>query len=123
MTPEELLKPRYKVIADYPESPYKIGDIEFNGTWSDNDSLANYPSIFRKLEWWEERDVKDMPGYLKDTGDGEVFKVREWLDYSMAVIWLNKNKKINHTGFHQANTEHFLPATESEYNEYIKSKV
>jgi hypothetical protein len=27
MTTEELLKPRYKVIADYPFNPYVIGDL------------------------------------------------------------------------------------------------
>jgi hypothetical protein len=27
MTPEDLLKPRYKVIADYPGNTYTLGDI------------------------------------------------------------------------------------------------
>jgi len=31
MSNEELLKPRYKVIADYPNCPYRVGDlVEFS---------------------------------------------------------------------------------------------
>ena len=41
---------KYEVIATYPESPYKVGDIEDGSTWSENDSLDNYPAIFRKIE-------------------------------------------------------------------------
>ena len=41
---------KYEVIATYPESPYKVGDIEDGLTWSENDSLDNYPAIFRKIE-------------------------------------------------------------------------
>lgn len=27
LTPEQLLQPRYEVIADYPNSPFKVGQI------------------------------------------------------------------------------------------------
>lgn len=114
------MQPRYKVIADWPKSIYKVGTI-INAGWRSEDLLycdtngprmRDYPHLFRKLDWWEERQPEDMPEYLKDIADGELFKVREWLTNEMAVIFLNKNKKMNHTGFHQASSIHFLPATE-----------
>lgn len=88
MTPQELLRPRYIVIADYPGSFLRIGDIltdqqkdyEF---WECNrdlskfaESPAHYPDIFRPLNWWEHREEKDMPGYIKLRGD--IYKVHEW---------------------------------------------
>lgn len=79
---ENLLKPRWKVIANYPNSPYKIGQI-LNNDWHEYDLPANelfsiatiyfeahqYPAIFKKLEWWEERDIEEMPEYVKWTQD------------------------------------------------------
>jgi len=74
MTTEDLLKPRYKVIADYPESCFKIEEIlqptNTNGVddyyyypreYRCNEisiSLNRYPNIFKKLEWWEDRSIE-----------------------------------------------------------------
>jgi len=88
MTPEELLKPRYKVIADYPNSKFSIGTViipnRLDGVIDDswvvpdkNDrsfahvKVQDYPHLFRRLSWWEEREEKDMPEYVEDT-DGNV---------------------------------------------------
>ena len=95
MTKEELLKPRYKVIADYPQHYFKGEDKDNEYKFIEGDILAYgkvnnsmtyrrigrcgymsvgipcesnpelYPKIFRKLEWWEEREEKDMPEYVK----------------------------------------------------------
>lgn len=84
MTTEELLKPRYKVIADYPNSNYKLGEVlvliknEILNNWKiiryvDNQrdiwfesSFQEYPYIFKKLAWYAERKVEDMPQYVID---------------------------------------------------------
>lgn len=75
MTKEELLKPRYKVIADYPDRAFEMNmPLEYNVVDScfDNSKASgvtiepdNYPAIFKTLEWWEEREEKDMPEYVK----------------------------------------------------------
>lgn len=87
MSTEELLKPRYKVIADYPtytgesrKYSHKKGDVivfdtldevylwkeqESDGTQCSKDHFDKYPAIFKKLEWWEERADEDMPEYVK----------------------------------------------------------
>ncbi len=66
MNTEQLLKPRYKVIADYPFSPYKVGELVKEGSSRcpyyittvnhisynfDTEEIENYPHLFRKLEW------------------------------------------------------------------------
>lgn len=76
MTKEKLLVPRWKVIADFPYSSYCINDViqgeEFRLCNEEHIThLCNhYPELFKKLEWWEEREEKDLPDYVrrKDTG-------------------------------------------------------
>lgn len=75
MTKEQLLKPRWKVIADFPDSDYVVGNIE-DRDWSkyvneedETDgivwSISNFPHLFKELEWWEERAIEDLPDYVK----------------------------------------------------------
>lgn len=90
----ELLKPRYKVIADYPSSNFLVDEIliadesdkfmqyEDWGKWE----LVpkDYPAIFKQLAWYEERDASEMPEYVKFVEDfmnhqkGEVYKFENW---------------------------------------------
>lgn len=89
MTTEELLKPRWKVIADFPGNPYTIGQILTypqdiilpNGylkylylNYNEEYKIDSYPSIFQKLKWWEERNMADMPQYLKRLDCPEVIR-------------------------------------------------
>ena len=85
MTPEQLLQPRYLVIADYPNSIYKVGklliedrDFLFYEGMNHKNFIKPYdfPHIFRRLEWWECRDIKDMPEYVKGK-DGSIYKISE----------------------------------------------
>jgi hypothetical protein len=80
MTVEELLKPRVKIIAPWPicskhtkpEDVPKVGQIfylEADGSIS-NDSIVvkrvyDYPHLFKKLNWWEDRSPEEMPEYVK----------------------------------------------------------
>ena len=131
MIQEELLKPRYEVIADYPNNEkYKVGDIlQLETTGGVSNTLTDdnyvdeyesffitYPHLFRKLEWWEKRDIKDMPEYVKCTQTpdqlhfpNEVYKVK-WIGYS----WGESEKGTIVTG-----TNCYIPATLEEYTNYI----
>lgn len=75
MTKEELLKPRYKVIADYPQSIWKEGQIlpYFPEPYA-KENIEKFPKVFRKMNWWEERKAEDMPEYIKFR-DNVVIKV------------------------------------------------
>lgn len=87
MNKEQLLMPRFKVIANYPGSPYKVGKIitlnKIYGTspaalisayagnaethyWPLHE-FEKYPAIFQRLEWWEERAIENLPQYCKVT--------------------------------------------------------
>ncbi len=94
MTPEELLLPRWKVIANFPESPYKIGYIIIYGYFRLNNSeyfrrdLMMYPALFKKLDWWEDRKVEDMPTHIKSIKSGQTFEVIDYsLDYNEVEYW------------------------------------
>lgn len=129
-TVEELMRPRYKVIADYPGQRFQIGDVietyettmcyaignspHSEPEWSEKVSLIDYPAIFMKLEWWEDRQKEDMPQFVK----------------SKFACWVNDTiyeegqivKIISINRLANDDLSFFLPSTEQEYNDYIKSK-
>jgi hypothetical protein len=111
MTTQQLLTPRYEVIADYPFNPYQIGDLVENiadtsvflyARINDTDHLSSndeifdkYPHLFRKLNWWEKRKAEDMPKRLickAIPGDTEIMEIQEW-DMDILVGWLNKKER------------------------------
>jgi hypothetical protein len=75
MSNEELLKPRYKVIADFPYNTFgEVGSIlDRDWGWNGDDEngfkhhISHYPHLFKKLQWWEERKQEGMPEYVKWT--------------------------------------------------------
>ena len=89
---QELLKPRYKVIADYPEIErhnIRIGDvitISESAMYADKTQDGTpvvaidheiFPAVFRRLEWWEDREVSEIEAvqYLSGISDGAFYKV------------------------------------------------
>ena len=118
MTTEELLKPRYKVIADYPFMQWALGQIILLTTGNDGDYyFEKFPHLFKKLEWWEERKPEDMPEYVKS--ELGVFKA-EWKMSALTMfvrdrndpddIWIMPSEKIT-------------PATEQEYQRFINPPI
>lgn len=92
MKAKELLKPRFEVIANYPNSNYKLYQvIEAEENWFEGRPASyfeEYPHLFKKLNWWEKRKLEDMPKKLKslcnkddknfDIEKEEVFNILEW---------------------------------------------
>ena len=134
MTAEELLKPRYKVMADYPAAMHSVGDVlsayengirylvEINEN-SEKYSMNDYPHLFKKLEWWEERELKDMPEFLKYNIDEEnyVVKVYKW---DMEKLFGYMDDDLT-TGFdlNLWQKEPYLPSTKEEYEQYQKHSL
>lgn len=134
MTTEELMKPRYKVIADYPKCHYNVGDI-IEPIGGDNwDCYANptlggltnpdkYRHLFEPLPWWKERKVEEMPEYVKclspnfKWSKGYIIKVDRWLKSFGPTLrfYSPDTDKITH---HPCS---FVPATEAEYNTYLQT--
>lgn len=115
----ELLKPRYKVIADYPGSPFKVNDVlnERNGedkfyNWIH--MMESYPHLFRKISWWEDREEKDMPEYLSRMIHG-----RKVVKKLSGKNFLDDDYMEWQFGGYNRND--FLPATKLEFTTYQSS--
>jgi hypothetical protein len=137
MTTEELLKPRYKVIADWPGVAGKVivGDVlvlddmdNANVFWCggeafQEDKLLDYPYLFKKLEWWEGRTIDDLAGvlfvkvmiYRGYWRVGDVVPARLKLDDLKPIGYLLKYS-------HFQPVYELLPATKEEY-EALTSKT
>jgi hypothetical protein len=129
MNTENLIKPKYKVIADYPNCPFEVGhtliqDMSTVGevfveaselgqpidkNWLDKDAVTGYPHLFKRLEWWEEISPEEMPEYLKTHAGNSVRKVLSIDMRNELVTFVNgKVRKL----------KQWHPATLEEYNEY-----
>lgn len=126
MEKEELLKPRYKVIADYPNGVHKIGDTLTHliaGTFINEririkiELPQNYPVIFKPLQWWEERATEELPEYINF--EGIIYNVR-WEDY-LGVRPVCNDSSMN--GQWHFNKNKSLPATLDEYTSYLTSQT
>lgn len=140
MTTEQLMIPRVKVKMDYPSSQFEVGDIlyrDYATSWiykvtevvyTQDETFLNaipetditkYPHIFQPMQWWEDREIGDLPMYLKDNKCGcIVIKVHEYSKEDNGRFVSEANAGC---GF-LSNIIYWLPATEAEYLEYLKSK-
>jgi len=116
MTNEELLKPRFKVIDDYPLSWFDVGEIVENDF--DSFDLKDFPNIFQKMEWWEERNLEDLPKYLKD--DFYIIKVEKYYE-KFGKLKFDYFEYEGQTLYNDRVDNLFSPSTEEEYLEYIKT--
>lgn len=137
MSEQELMRPRYKVIADYPGMNnylINVGDIITddgkNQCVTQDEKVVfainwnAYPHLFKKLEWWEERDgFADFPKYVKLVLNGRIqfmHKVQEWKGY-------NSHGQPLYDFVNKANylspfcVSGLMPATEQQYTDYINS--
>ncbi len=140
MTTEDLLKQRYKVIADYPLSPYNVGDlVEFSniGTsfhcttiedyepfseefvktenYESTKKLEKWPHLFKKLEWYEDRKPEDLPEYVKVIHGNIGFNLNDVLKVNKWVIGYITRCYFDTYGYEAT---YFTPSNLEEYNEY-----
>ena len=130
METKELIAPRFKVIADYPNSKNLIGTIlempnfdkEFTkDAWCK--SKETYPHLFKKLNWWEYRKTEDMPAYLKHRND---ITTENWT-YEKIIGWDMKNlqglinpKERTCCSLLMWNPKYgYFPAEKEDYENYI----
>ena len=109
MTAQELMIPRFEVIADYPYCPVKVNEQLEKVTETlfviskDNENLnlwhlseiEKLPHLFRKLNWWENRKAEDMPKQVickAIPNDTEIIDIEEW-DMDILVGWRNKEER------------------------------
>ena len=119
---EELMKVRYKVIADYPEATFPVGTIIPCDAQSIKILTPNmiafynkFPNIFKPLQWWEERGddfVKSIPYWKVVGNEFDVVRNGQILTAHDFKWW----------GFSKDDLQFFLPATLEEYTQYINLK-
>jgi hypothetical protein len=147
MDNEQLLKPRYKVVADFPFNPFTIGQIikmEVFGIPDNADIkepcwqsekiekstgvstiwyepfFIRYPHLFKELAWWEDRLPEEIPLYVRY---GEWDKPHSI--YKIVSLDLKENSAIAEipTDYYLPfRYESFYPASEQEYIDFRKSK-
>lgn len=133
------------VEADYPNIPFRVGDVltvkhhplcadgEVFGLEEEQDVLKwvtyanDYPHIFRKMHWSEQRGLSEMPRWVKVNYVASI-----WLEFTPIVgDIINCQFRIGDYGiemqtetklFNRRQLDSFTPATEAEYLEYLKSK-
>lgn len=125
---KDLLSPRYEVIADWPESRYYVGAIllmDEKGYYSFDPlmyetSLNKYPHLFSKLQWWEKREKAQLPEYVKN--NKVVIKITVGNDMSESgEAWMFEKSPDGLR--HRLDLKYYEPSTESEYEQYLKSKT
>lgn len=132
---DELMKPRIEIVAPWPIctkhstlEPLSIGDVfqvNPDGSISKDSftvlNVAKYPHLFKPLEWWRRREVSELPQYVRRS-TGTIFKVDTWEidEEGEPFMWLEK--PIMKTKDWYPDSFDFLPATESEYQQYLNSK-
>lgn len=119
MTTEDLMKPRYKVIALWPNTAYQVGEIIHIEALplpkSAEEMFQQYPHLFKPLQWWEDREEKDMPEYLKVNKRGKLFMQQ---NIYKVKHYSGKGGIVDHVRFIGEDTGHlawFIPATIEEY--------
>lgn len=127
--------PRYKVTGDYPTREYdgwKIGDViqliqpQFDKEYYcyhtgymlwNPEKFNKYPTLFRKLHWWEDKRKEDLPQYLRYGTNGKVRKVNEYYILPGSV-------RVNFVGGRQRTlTVDWNPCTEKDYIDQIKEML
>ena len=119
MTKEQLLKPRWKVIADYPGALHNVGYIiqaYENGVAylveGDSYSMNDFPALFKRLKWHEDRELSDMPEYVKSTlNNDHVYKVKFFKE-DCCITKSPSGRKLS--------CIFLLPATVEEYDYFIQ---
>lgn len=143
---EELMKPRRKVIADYPGARFPVGEIlhvcqsvqeadelkpqkGHSAVMNEYGQFDKYPHLFKPLEWHEDRELNEMPEYVKvNTGKtrlflGNVLKVRFWKLNVAKNMYCSLEEDLGALAdLFRYDPGTFTPATETEYNEYQKTK-
>lgn len=139
---------RFKVIADYPHSPYKVGDwveqytntaykltVTYNGNSMDETQVNTYPAsavelypeLFEKIEWWQdlkEEDLKHLPQYIMIDPKIEieppfcVFKIIKWELENGELVATSYKKERLGIG----SLKLYLPSNKIEFAKYIRER-
>ena len=81
MTAQELMTPRFEVIANYPKMMYSLNQILYCTSEYQSSFFSEFPHLFKKLNWWEYRTKEEMPKKLickAIANDTDIMLIEEW---------------------------------------------
>ena len=129
LTKEQLLQKRFKFILPFPGAHWRIGGI-FELVGDDLYAvsglpikmlgciLEEYPHIFQPLPWWSDRNVDDMPKYVKWLCGPHVKEIQiAKFDFETDTLYLNNCQSTLNMWI-----DSLEPCDETEYNAYINQK-
>jgi hypothetical protein len=134
LSKEELLKPRIKILADWPgvAGIVKVGDVicvddEFEDDlfWIGGepylmDKIRDYPHLFREMPWHEERRIEDLPEYVKCIKTPDQVHVAEAIyRVEWNTVWGYDSETLSPVVL---STNCYEPSTREEYEQYQQSK-
>lgn len=141
LTHDELLKPRFKVMKDWPgRKDFEVGQIILLDKVFCNGSpmceiedcqgkrtyimafFEMFTQEFKLVAWWEERKEWEMPEYVKGE-DGNIYKVRYYEQYNFLWMESKTKEKVSTWAVNDKVMCFFEPTTETEYLNYIKQKA
>ena len=110
MNAQELMSPRFEVVAEYPKCEFKKGAILRRIKYATNDifhideyapvgglylsEMEEFPHLFRKMNWWEKRKEEDMPKKVISKCDNldTIYEIESW-DMEILVGWINVKQR------------------------------
>lgn len=110
---DELMKPRFKLINDYPGNSQPIGNVTTEVATADY--FRKFPANFKELCWGEERKPEDMPEYVKGNV-GSFFRVMKVAHPSQNFRLFHIEDEIEHRFAYKGQYE---PATKEDYETYL----
>lgn len=120
---EDFFIERYVVISKFPGSRYDVGDIILGPKFEFD--MQKYPSLFKKLEWYERRDISDlMKIKFVMVNKNSYYTAGDFVPvYGYDIDARNPTPKfltfwVGDSKSHPFNLEHVIPATEEEYEAY-----
>ncbi len=122
---EDLLVKRVIVENLWPGCLLEVGDIlladeygnyDHDGVGYKKSQVEPFPYLMRPLAWWENREVKDMPLYVRHINGDVIHELIIESENHKGVPLI----RVLNGGLWPIDL--FIPATLQEYNEYINSK-
>lgn len=137
---KDLMQPRVKIMLKYPDMPFKVGQVLYLigvnnyyvdhksiniGGWISVASVNECRFIFKPLPWHQERDISEMPEYVKLSGNTIVKTIGYAYGIRRTVLYAKYHQPKRTLRFAKGvlravPVTQISPATKEEYETFIK---
>jgi hypothetical protein len=100
------------ILTDRGDGCFFVGKAKIMSS----ESIDDYPCLFKKLEWWQEREIKDLPDYVRWI-NGDVSKVLAWEYHHFFGLRLHTI-----TSWYSVKGSQLIPSTKEEYEVHLSNQ-